>query len=151
MVSLPYVHGGLHTPGDGSFPANPDQLSSPHPSTAGVSTSQQQAAQQALYRGISRGARNNDASEEEEVNVPHKPRRLEAFKKKAPARIKKVQKVQTSKSFPNSKFQKILDRGVAEMQDYDRLHKESNVYESTKKLKKDYVSTLRHLEYQLKI
>jgi len=55
MVSLPYVHGGLHTPGVGSFPANPDQLSSPHPSTAGVSTSQQQAAQQALYRGISCG------------------------------------------------------------------------------------------------
>jgi hypothetical protein len=36
MVSLPYVHGGLHTPGVGSFLANPDQLSSPHPSTAGV-------------------------------------------------------------------------------------------------------------------
>ena len=48
-MSLPYVHDGLHTPGVGSFPAHPDQLSSPHLSTAGVSTSQQQAAQQALY------------------------------------------------------------------------------------------------------
>jgi hypothetical protein len=100
---------------------------------------------------IETAAKNNDPSEEKEVNVPHKPRRVEAFKKKAPIPIKKVKKVQTAKSFSNSKFQKNFDLGVAEMHDYDRSHKGSNIYESTKKLKKDYVGTLRHLEYQLKI
>jgi hypothetical protein len=53
MTSLPHVLGGLHTPGVGSLPANPAPLSSPHISPAGVSTLQQQRAQQALYRDIS--------------------------------------------------------------------------------------------------
>jgi hypothetical protein len=37
------------------------------------------------------------------------------------------------------------------MREYDSHHKGSNVFESTKKLKKDYISTLRHLENQLKV
>ena len=119
------------------------------PKKKGISNSRVNRNTMRVY--IETAAKNNDPSEEKEVNVPHKPRRVEAFKKKAQIPIKKVKKVQTAKSFSNSKFQKILDLGVAEMRDYDRTHKGSNIYESTKKLKKDYVGTLRHLEYQLKI
>ncbi len=50
---LPHAPGGLYTPGVGSFSTTPAPLSSPPSSTVGDSTFQQQAAQQALYRGIS--------------------------------------------------------------------------------------------------
>jgi hypothetical protein len=106
--------------------------------------------QNAMKVIIETAAKNNEP-ELKEVNAPHKPRRVEAFKKKAPSKHEKVLKDQTSKKFPNSKFQEILDQGAAKMSAYDKPYNGSNVFESTKKLKKEYLKTLKHLENQLKI
>jgi hypothetical protein len=96
-------------------------------------------------------AAKNDEPKSKPVNAPHKPRKVEAFKNKAHSKPKKALKDQTSKKFPNSKFQKILDLGMAEMKKYDRSFNGSNVVESTKKLKQDYLKTLKNLENQLKV
>jgi len=87
---------------------------------------------------IETAAKNNEP-ELKEVNAPHKPRRVEVLKD------------QTSKKFPNSKLQEILDQGAAEMSAYDKPYNGSNVFKSTMKLKKEYLKTLKHLENQLKI
>jgi hypothetical protein len=44
-----------------------------------------------------------------------------------------------------------LIRGAAEMNAYDKSYNVSNVFESTKNLKKEYLKTLKQLENQLKI
>jgi len=96
-------------------------------------------------------AAKNDEPKSKPVNAPHKPRKVEAFKNKAHSKPKKALEDQTSKKFPNSKFQKILDLGMTEMKKYDRSLNSSKVVESTKKLKQDYLKTLEHLENQLKV
>jgi hypothetical protein len=118
------------------------------PKKKGISNSR--VSEQAMRVFIETMAKTNDSSKQE-ANVPHKPRKVEAFKKKAPVLRKKVIKDLTSKSFPNSKFQKNFDLGVAEMKEYESYHKGSTIFESTRKLKKDYISTLQHLENQLKV
>jgi hypothetical protein len=93
----------------------------------------------------------NDEPRSKPVNAPHKPRKVEAFKNKAHSKPKKAIKDQTSKKFPNSKFQKILDLGMAEMKMYDKSNNGSNIVESTKKLRQEYLKTLKHLENQLTV
>jgi predicted metalloprotease len=65
--------------------------------------------QNAMKVIIKTAAKNDEPPKLKEVNAPYKRRRVEAFKKKTPLKHEKVLKGQTSKKFPNSRFQKILD------------------------------------------
>jgi hypothetical protein len=75
------------------------------PKKKGISNSR--VNQNAMRVYIETTAKDNVPSETE-VNVPHKPRKVEAFKKETRVHRKKTFKDQTSASFSYSKFKKFL-------------------------------------------
>jgi len=82
-----------------------------------------------------------------ERNVPHKPRKVEAFKKKENKGQKPKIQV-TSKEFSIKKFEKLMTKGLQEVKEY---YKAPNVSQSIQKLNVDLKLTIAYVDKQLEL
>jgi hypothetical protein len=82
-----------------------------------------------------------------ERNVPHKPRKVEAFKKNDNKGQKPEIQV-TSKEFSIKKFEKLMTKGLQEVKEY---YKVPNVSQSIQKLNVDLKLTIAYVDKQLEL